>query len=116
MYHSIGKPPKKMPLWKLYVNPRMFRLQMWCLKVTGFRVVPLKDILSFMRGGISDENLAAITFDDGYQDFCENAYPVLKKYNYPSTVFLVSDLVGRENLWDYKQIGVKKNFLIGAVF
>jgi peptidoglycan/xylan/chitin deacetylase (PgdA/CDA1 family) len=100
MYHNIADPPGgKAPLG-LYVPPGMFRFQMWYLKAAGFRVVPLSYVLSFIEGNHSEKKLVALTFDDGYQDFFENAYPVLVRYRYPSTVFLVSDLIGRENSWE----------------
>lgn len=111
MYHNIGVPPKNGKLRGLYVTPLMFRFQMWYLKYAGFRVVPLKDILNFARGENSDKKMVALTFDDGYQDFYDNAYPVLKKHGFPATVFLVSDLIGRENLWDYKELNIKKALL-----
>jgi len=100
MYHNIGIRPKRVTLKSLYVTPRMFRFQMWYLKTAGFKVVSLHEILSFINGKNFNEKLVAITFDDGYQDFYDNAFPVLKTYNFPSTVFLVSELVGKENRWD----------------
>jgi peptidoglycan/xylan/chitin deacetylase (PgdA/CDA1 family) len=100
MYHNIGIPPKGVTLKSLHVTPRMFRFQMWYLKSAGFKVVSLDEILSFINGKNFNEKLVAITFDDGYQDFYDNAFPVLKTYKFPSTVFLVSDLVGKKNLWD----------------
>jgi peptidoglycan/xylan/chitin deacetylase (PgdA/CDA1 family) len=100
MYHNIGIPPQGVGLKSLYVTPRMFRFQMWYLKTAGFKVVSLHEILSFINGKNSDERLVAITFDDGYQDFYDHAYHVLKTYKFPSTVFLVSDLVGKESLWE----------------
>ena len=111
MYHSVGIPPKDALLRGLYITPRMFRFQMWYLKVAGFKVVSLKDILLYMNGDISAGPLAAITFDDGYQDFYDNAYPALRSYGYPATVFLVSDYIGRENLWDYKNVNARKKLL-----
>lgn len=111
MYHNVGVPPKGVRLESLYVTPRMFRFQMWCLKAFGFKVVPLREILSFANGGGGREKLVAITFDDGYQDFYENAYPVLKRYNFPSTVFLVSDFVGTENVWDRENVKVEKKLM-----
>jgi len=112
MYHNIGIPPREGKLRSLYVTPRMFRFQMWYLKTAGFEVVFLRDILSHIRGeSVSDKKLVALTFDDGYQDFYENAYPVLKRYGFPATVFLVSDLVGKDNLWDYRALNIRKRLL-----
>jgi peptidoglycan/xylan/chitin deacetylase (PgdA/CDA1 family) len=111
MYHNIAVPPRQGTLRSLYVTPRMFRFQMGYLKAAGFRVVPLKDILSFMNDTIPDERLVAITFDDGYEDVYDHAYPVLKMHGYPSTVFLVSDLIGKENLWDYQDRNIRKRIL-----
>ncbi len=42
-----------------------------------------------------------LTFDDGYCDFSEYAWPILKKYGFNATVFLVSDQIGGFNVWDY---------------
>ncbi len=100
MYHSIENPSGKNALRSLFVTPRMFRFQMWYLKTAGFKVVSLREILDFIRRGGSCERLVALTFDDGFQDFYSNAFPVLKAYGFPSTVFLVSDLIGKENLWE----------------
>jgi peptidoglycan/xylan/chitin deacetylase (PgdA/CDA1 family) len=102
MYHNIEIPPKGVGLKSLYVTPRMFRFQMWYLKTAGFKVVSLHEILSFINGNPSDERLVALTFDDGYQDFYDHAYPVLKMYKFPSTIFLVSNLIGKENIWNSK--------------
>lgn len=110
-YHNIRIPPKGTGMPGLYVTPRMFRFQMRYLKLAGFKVVSFRDILSFLRGESHDKKLIAITFDDGFQDFYDNAYPVMKMYNYPSTVFLVSDLVGKENIWDYEKLKDRKQLL-----
>jgi peptidoglycan/xylan/chitin deacetylase (PgdA/CDA1 family) len=112
MYHNIGIPPKEGKLRSLYVTPHMFRFQMWYLKTAGFKVVSLEDILAYISGEyIADKKLVALTFDDGYQDFYDNAYPVLKMYGFPATVFLVSDLIGKENLWDYQELNIRKKLL-----
>jgi peptidoglycan/xylan/chitin deacetylase (PgdA/CDA1 family) len=84
---------------------------MWYLKIAGFNVVPLKDVLYFIEGKSSGKKLVALTFDDGYHDFFENAYPVLRAYNFPSTVFVIADLIGKENVWDYKNAGIRKRLM-----
>lgn len=100
MYHNIGIPPKDAVLRSLYVTPRMFKFQMCYLKKAGFEVISLTDIAGLACKGNSARRLVALTFDDGYRDFYDNAFPVLRSYGFPSTVFVVSDLAGKENMWD----------------
>lgn len=45
----------------------------------------------------------ALTFDDGFLDFYENVYPILKEYEFTATVFLISDYVGKTSTWDYQK-------------
>ena len=54
------------------------------------------------RGGAIPGNAVAITVDDGYRDFLENAYPVFAEFEIPATVFLVTDFLDRKKLlwWD----------------
>jgi peptidoglycan/xylan/chitin deacetylase (PgdA/CDA1 family) len=108
MYHNIDIPPKGARIPNLYVTPRMFRFQMWYLTFAGFKVLSLPDLLESVAAGNKTDNRVAITFDDGYRDFYMNAYPVLKHYGYPSTVYVVSGLVGQENVWDAYQENVAK--------
>ena len=100
MYHNIDHPPQGARIPNLYVTPRMFGFQMWYLKMAGFHVLSIPDLVAAVDTGDLRRNSAAVTFDDGYVDFYKNAYPVLKRYGYPSTVFIVSGLVGKDNVWD----------------
>ncbi len=108
MYHNINVPPKNARIPNLYVRPGMFRFQMAYLKTAGFQVMSIKDMLAAVAAGRPSQNMAAITFDDGYLDFFQNAYPVLKQYGYPSTVFIVSGLTGKENSWDSRKENIAK--------
>ena len=118
MYHNIGSPPRGARMRGLYVRPGMFRFQMFYLRAAGFKVVSLKEILDFIHDGKSENasrkpsrRLIALTFDDGYMDFYENARPVLRKYGYPATVFLVPGLAGQVNAWDSERLGTRKKLL-----
>jgi peptidoglycan/xylan/chitin deacetylase (PgdA/CDA1 family) len=60
-----------------------------------FRLVTLDELRSQGdRYSRSERPLAAITFDDGYRDVYEQAFPVLKRKGIPATVFVVTDFVG----------------------
>ncbi len=111
MYHNIARPPADGRLTGLYVSPAMFRFQMWYLKVSGFAVVPLHAMTDVAENNSSRKRIVALTFDDGYEDFYVNAFPVLQKYGYPATVFIVSDLVGMTNSWDENSLGIRKQLM-----
>lgn len=111
MYHNIANPPAEAGLKGLYVCPSMFRFQMWYLKIAGFTVVPLHEIAGLTERDLSGKKIAALTFDDGYEDFYTNAFPVLGRYGYPATVFVVSGLAGSINAWDEKALSIRKRLM-----
>jgi peptidoglycan/xylan/chitin deacetylase (PgdA/CDA1 family) len=65
-----------------------------------FRVLPLSDIAKSIKSGKSIPNRSlAITFDDGFECVYNNALPILKKNQFPATIFLVAGYCGRKNDW-----------------
>ena len=60
----------------------------------GYKTINFDDI------GKKIQKSIIITFDDGYKDNLINALPILKKYNFTSTCFVVSGLIGSSNIWD----------------
>jgi peptidoglycan/xylan/chitin deacetylase (PgdA/CDA1 family) len=61
-----------------------------------YQVVPLSHIVERLyRNGSLPPGMAAITIDDGYSDSYEIAYQLLKRYNVPATIYLVTDFVER---------------------
>jgi peptidoglycan/xylan/chitin deacetylase (PgdA/CDA1 family) len=64
-----------------------------------FRFVSLDELGALMESGNRlPERIAAVTFDDGYQDVYEHAFPLLKKKGIPAAVFVVTDLLGTSQL------------------
>jgi peptidoglycan/xylan/chitin deacetylase (PgdA/CDA1 family) len=60
-----------------------------------FRFVTLDEVGSRLESRTRlDRPMAAITFDDGYRDFCDLAFPLLQKKGIPAAVFVVTDLIG----------------------
>jgi peptidoglycan/xylan/chitin deacetylase (PgdA/CDA1 family) len=69
-----------------------------------YRIVPLSELVEHLTGkGAMPPGLAAITIDDGYRDAYQIAYPLLRRYRAPATVFVVTEFVeGRIWLWTDK--------------
>lgn len=82
----------------------------------NFRVINLDELYSIIKTGRPiKEKLALLTFDDGYSDNYEVAYPILKSMNIPATFFVTTSLVGSdivpwwdEIAWHVKQLAGKK--------
>lgn len=62
----------------------------------GVRVVSLAELLG---EAAADARRVALTFDDGFRTIHEAALPVLARLGLPSTLYVVSDYVGRDNCW-----------------
>jgi peptidoglycan/xylan/chitin deacetylase (PgdA/CDA1 family) len=58
-----------------------------------------------------NEKSVILTFDDGYEDFYLNAFPVLKKYGFTACIFIITGYVGRKSNWDYNWGRFKKRHL-----
>ncbi len=68
-----------------------------------YNPISLERMAQHIQNGTSLPSKAiAVTFDDGYQDNYENAYPILKKYNIPATFFLTTSYIGTGEIpaWD----------------
>ena len=93
MYHLIEVPAKES---SVYVHPDSFERQMEYLKLHRYHVVPLDEIFNDIKNGRSIPfKTVAITFDDGTLDNFKNAFPVLRKMDYPATIFMITANLGR---------------------
>ena len=99
MYHSIELMPKKTVMRSLHVPPRRFQFQMWMLKILGYKALSLKNLKPYLDGE-KHGKVVGITFDDGYRNNLINAAPVLTKYNFSATCYIVSESIGTSNTWD----------------
>ena len=91
----------------LTVPVGQFARQMGLLKALGYRGVSMSDLMPYLRGEKRGK-VVGITFDDGYRNNLTNALPVLRRYGFSSTCYVVSGLVGATNTWDRKNHVVEK--------
>ncbi|WP_407308136.1 polysaccharide deacetylase family protein [Desulfosporosinus sp. SB140] len=75
------------------VTPQQFRNHLLFLKQHGFHVLALDDALKILQNRQKAilPNSIVITFDDGDRTYAENALPILKEFQYPSTEFIIGE-------------------------
>jgi peptidoglycan/xylan/chitin deacetylase (PgdA/CDA1 family) len=99
MYHRVATP--KFDPWRLSVSSENFSSQLAWLK-DNCQVINLEGLVGKPKTVINNKARVVITFDDGYSDNFEVAYPLLNKYKLPATIFISTGYIGRKGLywWD----------------
>lgn len=102
MYHTIDS---KVDVTTPTVSPENFEMQMRFLKENHYNVVNPDKIIAYMTGKEKmPAKTVAITVDDGLLNFYENAYPLLKKYKLPATIFIITDRIGMPGYLGWKEL------------
>ncbi len=91
VYHTISSPPTPLP-GDIDISPDRFEQQLHWLS-RHRNVVKLERTLLAPK----QPRTTAITFDDGFRDNLTVALPLLEKFQFPMTLFVVADYVGRKN-------------------
>jgi peptidoglycan/xylan/chitin deacetylase (PgdA/CDA1 family) len=87
-YHGISLEDEHEWNPALYVTASFLRRRLELLKRGGYNVLPLGEALARLYARDLPPRAVALTFDDGYQDFCEAAWPILREFELPATVYL----------------------------
>ena len=99
-YHRFGPRATK-----LNVTPQAFEQQMEFLARNGYTVISLERLQRFLAGKEAvPAKSVVVTIDDGYRSTYEIAWPVLKKFGFPATVFLYTDFVGASDAMTWAQM------------
>lgn len=96
MYHYVREfnDPKDKIGTNLSVSPTNFDKQMNWLKTNNYRTVNSNYLLNPVK---LDFKPIILTFDDGYRDMYTDAFPILIKYRFTGTFYIVSDYVNENN-------------------
>ena len=89
MYHMITPHKPGTKFNGLRVTPERFEQQVKWLHDEGWHFLTMSELMT--PEATLPEKTVAITFDDGYEDNCLNAWPILKKYQAKATLYLVVD-------------------------
>jgi peptidoglycan/xylan/chitin deacetylase (PgdA/CDA1 family) len=99
MYHYVSEPPPGADAYRkdLSVTPAQFREHLAYLADAGYTAVTLDDLLyALAQGRALPEKPVIITFDDGYRDNYENAFPALREAGVAATFFIITDFITEE--------------------
>jgi len=107
MYHYIRTvDPASDPVgYALSVSPELFEQQMAWLHDQGYTPVRM-DVLARCLGGelLCPARPVALTFDDGYEDAFSTALPVLQRYGFSATFYIISGVVGQAGYMTWEQL------------
>jgi peptidoglycan/xylan/chitin deacetylase (PgdA/CDA1 family) len=102
MYHRIATDgPPGLAQWRL--APELFSAHMEALHRAGYQTIKLEEWADAIdRRRPVEGKRVVLTFDDGYCDFRTDAVPILSRYDFSVTMFLVAERIGQTALWDEK--------------
>ena len=99
-YHRFGSGTSKMVM-----SPTKFATQLDWLARNGYRVIHLAELGDFLAGRKAlPAKSVVITFDDGYESVHRHAFPLLRQYGFPATLFVYTDFVGAGDALRWSQM------------
>src|SRR5258708_24187488 len=97
MYRSVS--PYDEDPHEVTMTPERLERHMRWLGGRGLRGVSVAELLSARAEG-RGRGLVGLTFDDGYQDFVTYAMPVLQRYGFTATAFVLAGRLGGHDVWN----------------
>jgi peptidoglycan/xylan/chitin deacetylase (PgdA/CDA1 family) len=111
MYHYIryvdqGSDPLG---YELSLAPELFEAQMAWLHEQGYRTMRMDAVARCIVSGGCPSRAVALTFDDGYADAFTTALPVLQRYGFTATFYIISGLVGQPGYVSWEQLAALRD-------
>lgn len=100
LYHSVSATAS--PRFRPYaVAPDLFAEHMQILSRSGFDTLTVSELVETLVGSrkTSNRRVAVVTFDDGFSDFAEAAWPVLDSFRIAATLYIATDYLGATSRW-----------------
>jgi len=106
-YHHLGPLPENADENRkaFTVTPEIFEQQLKYFKENGYQAVYLDQLIEYFDTGKSlPPKAIAITFDDSYKEQYQYAFPLLKKYGFVATFFVITSWVGQADALSWAEI------------
>ena len=107
MYHYVEyvKDKNDTIRQRLDTNPYTFEEELKAINDNGYTTYFVKEIPEILEGKIkAPAKSVVLTFDDGYEDFYTDAFPLIKKYHVKATIYIIYDFIGRPNFMNAKEL------------
>lgn len=107
MFHHTGEPPAGADELRrnLTVSTADFEAQIGYLKQAGYQPVSEAQLFKALYNNVPlPPKAVMLTFDDGYLDNYQVAAPILEKYGFPATFFIITEKVGTPEYMDWEQV------------
>src|ERR1019366_992753 len=102
-YHIVESPQDP----RMEISRETFRQQMRYLAMTGYNVIPLRELYEYVIGKRASlpRNSVVVTIDDGWRSTYTEVFPEMKRYGFPFTIFIYPQIVGQtSHALNWKQI------------
>ncbi len=107
-YHDVT--PNNPDNNDLLINPEKFKEQLQYLKDNNYTPITLDEFYDYLRNNKPiPKKPVVITFDDGYTGNYKYAYPLLKEFKFPATIFVISNYVGAPDFMTADQLKEMSN-------
>ena len=108
-YHIVEAPAAP----RMHIDRETFRQHLRYLEMTGYNVIPLRDLYEFVAGKRASipKNAVVITIDDGWSSTYTEIFPELQKRKFPFTVFIYPKIIGQTSnalTWKYSSTSMLK--------
>lgn len=101
-YHSIDRSGSV-----ISTSPDIFRAQMRFFRENDYRAISLEKLIGYFREKNDfPKKSVVLTFDDGFENFYTDVFPILQNYEFSATVFIVTDFCGKTNNWQGNITGI----------
>lgn len=105
MYHRVINKSENEGIYGTYIYENIFRKHLQYLKDKNYTVITFKDLdkIGWRNRFEKGKKYIILTFDDGYKDNYDLAFPILKEFDFKATIFLMGKSAYNE--WDVKAGG-----------